>query len=51
MNTEKETKVENEQKASQDDKLQTEHLQANIQRLLREQSDMAHITPFSQRDE
>ncbi len=47
--TKQESKVENEQRSETQSK--NEHLQANAQRLLREQRDMARITTFGKRDE
>ncbi len=47
--TKKESKVENEQRS--ETQSNNEHLQANAQRLLREQRDMARITTFGRRDE
>ncbi|MFN3344454.1 MAG: hypothetical protein ACK4XY_10770 [Chloroherpetonaceae bacterium] len=51
MNTKKESRAENEQHPSPEKQQQSERLQANTQRLLREQRDMARITTFGRRDE
>ncbi len=51
MNANKESRAENEQQTSKEQQRQSERSQANAQRLLREQRDMARITTFGRRDE